>query len=116
MGIISRKGRGSPEKREPGMAFLTQENPFWPKPFCDLNLATKLALEQVSVINDLKGTKECRNKEKAVKKQWFCDRRVLDSPQEIHVDVENGLEDTGRGKGKVGRSERVAWTYIHYQM
>ena len=31
-------------------------------------------------------------------------------------DVENGLEDTGRGKGKVGQSERVAWTYIHYQM
>ena len=30
--------------------------------------------------------------------------------------VTNGLEDTGRGKGKLGRSERVAWTYIHYQM
>ena len=32
------------------------------------------------------------------------------------ADVENGLEDTGRGKGRLGRSERVAWTYIHYQM
>ena len=32
------------------------------------------------------------------------------------TDVENGIEDTGRGKGKLGRSERVAWTYIHYQM
>ena len=32
------------------------------------------------------------------------------------ADVENGLEDMGRGKGKLGRSERVAWTYIHYQM
>ena len=31
-------------------------------------------------------------------------------------DIENGLEDMGRGKGKLGRSERVAWTYIHYQM
>ena len=30
--------------------------------------------------------------------------------------LENGLEDTGRGKGKLGQSERVAWTYIHYQM
>ena len=30
--------------------------------------------------------------------------------------VENGLEDMGRGKVKLGRSERVAWTYIHYQM
>ena len=30
--------------------------------------------------------------------------------------LENGLEDTGRGKGKLGRSERVAWTYIYYQM
>ena len=28
----------------------------------------------------------------------------------------NGLEDTGRGKGKLGQSERVAWTYIRYQM
>ena len=32
------------------------------------------------------------------------------------ADVENGLEATGRGKGKLGQSERVAWTYIHYQM
>ena len=24
--------------------------------------------------------------------------------------LENGLEDTGRGKGKMGQSERVAWT------
>ena len=32
------------------------------------------------------------------------------------ADVENGLEDTGRGKGKLGRSERVTLTYIHYQM
>ena len=32
------------------------------------------------------------------------------------TDVKNGLEDTGSGKGKLGQSERVAWTYIHYQM
>ena len=30
--------------------------------------------------------------------------------------IENGLEDTGRGKGKLGWSETVALTYIHYQM
>ena len=24
--------------------------------------------------------------------------------------------DTGRGKGKLGRNERVTLTYIHYQM
>ena len=29
--------------------------------------------------------------------------------------LENGLEDTERGKGKLRQSERVAWTYIHYQ-
>ena len=29
--------------------------------------------------------------------------------------LENGLEDTGRGMGKLVQSERVAWTYIHYQ-
>ena len=30
--------------------------------------------------------------------------------------LENGLEDMGTVKCKVGQSERVAWTYIHYQM
>ena len=29
--------------------------------------------------------------------------------------LDNGIGDTGRGKGKLGQSERVAWTYIHYQ-
>ena len=32
------------------------------------------------------------------------------------TDIENGHEDTGRGKGKLGQSKRVALTYIHYQM
>ena len=32
------------------------------------------------------------------------------------ADVENGLEDMGRGKGKLGQRERVTLTYIHYQM
>ena len=32
------------------------------------------------------------------------------------ADVGNRLEDTERGKGKLGRSERVACTYIYYQM
>ena len=31
------------------------------------------------------------------------------------ADVENGLEDMGREKRKLGQSERMAWTYIHYQ-
>ena len=30
-----------------------------------------------------------------------------------YTNVEVGLEDTGSGRGKLGRSERVAWTYIH---
>ena len=34
----------------------------------------------------------------------------------IKTQTENGLEDMGRGKCKLGRSERVAWTYIYYQM
>ena len=32
------------------------------------------------------------------------------------VSWDKGLEDMGRGKGKLGQSERVAWTYIHHQM
>ena len=46
------------------MAFLTEEKPFWPKAFCDLSLATVLALEQVSVINDLKGEKRIQEQRK----------------------------------------------------
>ena len=40
----------------------------------------------------------------------------LEAGRNKDADIENGLEDTGRGKGKLGQSERVAWTYIHYQM
>ena len=36
----------------------TPKNPFWLKPICDLSLAAMLALEQVSVIKDLKGGNE----------------------------------------------------------
>ena len=32
------------------------------------------------------------------------------------TDIENGLEDMGRGKGNLGQSEKVAWTYTYYQM
>ena len=32
------------------------------------------------------------------------------------TDIENRLEDTRRGKGQLGRRERVALTYIHYLM
>lgn len=44
------------------MALLTQEKPFWPKPLCDLSQAAMFILEQISVINDLKGTKEGGNR------------------------------------------------------
>ena len=47
-------------------------------------------------------------------KKWF--RRTQGQDRNKDADIENGLEDTGRGKGKLGQSERVAWTYIHYQM
>ena len=48
---------------------------------------------------------------KMVQMNWFAGQ-----DWNKDADVENGLEDTGRGKGKLGQSERVAWTYIHYQM
>ena len=41
---------------------------------------------------------------------------VLPLDRNKDADVENGLEDMERGKGKLGRSERVASTYIHYQV
>ena len=40
----------------------------------------------------------------------------LGQDKDKDADIENGLEDTGSGKGKLERSERVAWTYIYYQM
>ena len=40
---------------------------------------------------------------------------IMKQDRNKDTDIENGLGDTGRGKGKLGRSERVAWTYIHYQ-
>ena len=53
---VSRQGRESPEK-EPGMISGHKRRHFWLNPFCDLNLATMLALKQVSVINDLREQK-----------------------------------------------------------
>ena len=37
--------------------------------------------------------------------RWMQDRNK-------DADAENRREDTGSGKGKLGRSERVAWTHI----
>ena len=50
-----------------------------------MSLATVLALEQVSVINDLKGTKEFRNRRKAVKKQQLSYKVVLVLSQGIAI-------------------------------
>ena len=38
---------------------------------------------------------------------------------ELNIHIKNHkyqLEHTGRGKGKLGRSETVAWSYIYNQM
>lgn len=61
------------------MTYFSLEKPFWPKSTWDLSLDTMLALQNVSVINDLKGIKGCRNRGKAVKKQQFGDKRGLSS-------------------------------------
>ena len=46
----------------------------------------------------------------------MCENSLALKTQMADADVQNGLEDIGRGKGKLGQSERVALTYIHYQM
>ena len=52
-----------------------------------------------------------------VKLSLFANDMMLytENPKDADL-LENGLEDTGSGKGKLGESERVAWTYIYYQM
>ena len=50
IGCCKQIGEGVPGERESSMTS------FWSKTFCDLSLATVLALEQVSVIHDLKGS------------------------------------------------------------
>ena len=65
------------------MTFLTKENPFWPKPFCDLSLAAILALEHVSVINDLKG-RNAETREKQSRNNNAAWGRVL-IPHRIHI-------------------------------
>ena len=44
-------------------------------------------LEQVSVINDLKGTKECRNRKKAVKLQCSDKASPSSSSRDIHINI-----------------------------
>ena len=46
----------------------------------------------------------------------FTPKHLKKSDRNKDADVEDGLEDMGRGKGKLGQSERVALTYIRYQM
>ena len=64
-----------------------------------------LALEQLSVITDLKRTKECRNRGKAVKKQQFGDKRGLSSflrdtqANLILTSGDLGLQRLGAGLG-----------------
>ena len=50
---------------------------------------------------------------KRKKKKKGADEPCLGQDRNKDTDVENGLEDTERGKGKLGQSERVAWTYIY---
>ena len=52
----------------------------------------------------MESKKKKRKKEKIGSEEHRGRNRYKD------IDVENGLEDTERGKGKLGRSERVAWT------
>ena len=55
-----------------------------------------------------------RNEIELIVVRWMDLESVIQS--EVRKSVENGLEDMGRGKAKPGQSERVARTYIHYQI
>ena len=87
-------------------------------PFCDLSLVIMLALEQVLVMEDLKETKECRNREKAVKQQctdkaesWASDmaQMVKNLPAVQKTWVRSlGWEDLLE-KGTATHSNILAW-------
>ena len=53
-------------------------------------------------------------KKKKKERKWSEEPRGKMQNKDADL-LENGLEDTGRGKGKLGQSERVTWTYIHYE-
>ena len=53
---------------------------------------------------------ESKKKKKTVMKNVGAGREYRCRP------IENGLQDMGRGKGKLGHCDRVAWTYIYYQV
>ena len=87
-------------------------------PFCDLSLVIMLALEQVLVMEDLKETKECRNREKTVKQQctdkaesWASDmaQMVKNLPAVQKTWVRSlGWEDLLE-KGTATHSNILAW-------
>ena len=56
---------GGPESKRAKNGFLGIREPFWLKPFYDLNLATVLAIEHVSVINDFKGSEWMQEQRKS---------------------------------------------------
>ena len=55
---------------------------------------------------------KCPSTDEWIKKMWHIYTMEYYSAKKRNET--EGLEDMGRGKGKLGQSERVAWTYIHY--
>ena len=72
-------------EREPGVTFLTQKKPLWPKAFLAQSWPQCLPLNRSQASAILREVKEGRNKGKAVKKQKFCNKRVLVLPQGMYV-------------------------------
>ena len=50
---VCKQGGRSPKKEKLTWLSLHKRDYFWPKTFCDLNLATMLAIELFSVISNL---------------------------------------------------------------
>ena len=83
------------QEREPGMTFLTRKKPLWPKAFWAQSWQQCLPLNRSQSSGILREGKEGRNKGKAVKKQYFCNKRALDLPQGMYVVWYTSLSSTG---------------------
>lgn len=105
-----------PWRKETGPS-RQKRNSFGPKPFCDLSLATRPVLEQISVINVLKRSKEtkCRNKGKVSRNNSAVIKQNPIPPQGMHITIQHlSLSFEGTKTSTRWRMGWWCWSSPHF--